>query len=82
MLTQDIPDQVIVYLVDLGQSLGSQVQTELNVSGQFVMVPKSVIADVKVALANNPVGTVEKDTNTWHPLVSFTINIEFMTPSN
>ena len=78
---QTLPDQVIVYLADLGQGLGSQIQTELNVSGQFVMVPKSVIADVKTALTSNPAGTVERDDNTWHPLVSFTINLEFMIPS-
>ena len=73
---QTLPDQVIVYLVDLG---GSGIQTELDISGKFLMVPKSVIADVKTALTPTPVGTVERDNNTWHPLVSFTINIEFIT---
>ena len=75
---QDLPDQVMVSLIDLGQPT----PTGLKISGGFLMVPKSVIADIKTALNNNPVGSVERDNSTWHLVASFTINLEFIVPSS
>ena len=80
---QSLPDQVKVQLIeDLGQSLGNEILTELDISGEFLMVPKSVIADIKAALALTPVGIVERDSNTWHSFMSFSITLEFATASN
>ena len=74
---QDLPDQVIVYLIDQP----TNIQTEINMSGEFVLVPKSVIADMKTALTNPP-GTIARNNSTWHTIASFNIDIELSTSSN
>ena len=81
---QNLPDQVRVHLAEVPESLGNgnEIPTELNLSGEFLMVPKSVIADMKAALALDPVGTVERNSNTWHSFMSFTITIELTTTTS
>ncbi len=79
---QTLPDQVMIYLVDLGQpSSSDEIPTELSISSKLLMVPKSVITDIKAALALEPVGTVEQDSSTWHPLISFNISMKLITSS-
>ena len=81
---QNLPDQVRVHLAEVPESLGNsnEILTELNLSGELLMVPKSVIADMKAALALDPPGTVERDSNTWDSFMSFTITIELPATSN
>lgn len=69
---QNLSEEVRVFAFRI---LSTSVVTSIRVDGEFLRVPKSVIADMKTALNLNPNGTVIRNNNTWQSLASFKLTV-------